>query len=77
MRRLNFRQRAAFMHGDVISRVTLDLELRILSATVVSIALVFHVFCVHLRNCPLHVTRFRVPTNVISNREFFSHYAPP
>jgi len=64
---LNLRQRAALMHRDVISLVTLDLVLRIISATAVRVSLVLHVFRVHLHNFALHVARFGIPAHVVSN----------
>jgi hypothetical protein len=64
---LNFRQRAALMHRDVISLVTLNLILRIISATAVRVTLVLHVFRVHLYNFALHVARFGIPAHVVSN----------
>lgn len=67
MEQLDFRQRFALVHGDVIGRVTLDLVLRIINTAVVRVPLVLHVFRVHLRNCALHVARFGIPSHVISN----------
>lgn len=64
---LNFRQCVAFMHGDVICRVTLDLVLRIINATVMRVTLVLHVFRMHFYNCALHMSRFRIPTHMVPN----------
>jgi len=64
--RLDFRQRAALMHRDVIGLVTLNLVLRVIDAASVSVTFVLHIFCVHLNDFALHVARLRVPTHVVS-----------
>jgi hypothetical protein len=66
-KRLDFRQRTALMHRDVIGLITLNLVLRVIDTTAVGVTFVLHIFCVHLDYFALHVARLRVPTHVVSN----------
>src|SRR5665213_2542655 len=64
--RLDFRQRGALMHRDVIGLVALNLVLRVIDAASMSVTFVLHIFCVHLNDFALHVADLRVPTHVVS-----------
>lgn len=68
--RLDFRQRLALVHRDVIGRITVDFVLRLIDTAAVRVTFVLHVFRVHLHDFSLHVARFRIPTYVVSNRKF-------
>lgn len=64
------------MHGYVISRVTLNLVLGITWTTVMCIAFVLHVLCVHFNYLSLYMAGFRIPTHVVSDRKFLRHLIP-
>src|SRR5215470_3694092 len=69
----NLPQSRAFVHGDVLGLVTLDLVLRFFRASVARMALVLGVPGVDPDDPAAHKPGFRIPANMIADFESFAH----
>lgn len=61
------------MHGDVISLVALDLELRVIFSGMVRIAFVLCIACVDLDYPAGNIASLGIPENVIADFKVFAH----
>lgn len=67
-------QRSSFVQSDVVSLIALDLVLGITTVRVMDIALIIHVFYVHLHDPAADATGFRIPADMVADFErFFAH----
>ena len=66
-------QRGAFVQGDVVCFIALDLVLRLILARVMNIAFIVYVFGVDLYDRAADPPGFRVPAYVIANFECLCH----
>src|SRR5689334_15416427 len=62
-------ERGAFVQGDVLGFIALDLVLRFILAGVVRVAFIIHVFGVHPHNAASDPPRFRIPRDMIADFE--------
>ena len=70
-------QRLALVRGDVFRLVAPDLVLRFVLTGVVRVSLVIEIFRVNLDDPAAHVTRLRIPADVIADPESFAHDGAP
>ena len=70
---LFFRQRRAFVSGNVIRFVAFNFILRICFRGVMGISFVVEIGCVHLDDGARNAACFRIPAYFIADFKFFGH----
>jgi len=64
------------MHGNVISLVALDLELRVIFTGMMRIAFVLRIARVNLHDPAGNIASLGISENVIADFKFFAHTGP-